>query len=252
MAAAYDSYDYPSYWIGRDYEHLSEISVIKDLLTRVKKIKTILEIGSGFGRLVPFYSYRAKKIILSDPSTKLLGMSKEVNRNKKKFKFIRSTLENLPKKIRPNSIDLIILVRVIHHLENVEDAFKLIRRFLKPNGYFLLEFANKANSKATIKNILKGNFVFPLDIFTTDLRSLKSIKNKSLPFFNYHPHLIKKLLNNYKFEIIDIRSASNTRSQILKKLFSVDFLLYIEKLFQRLFSLIYFGPSIFVLSRKRG
>jgi hypothetical protein len=53
MPAAYDTYDYPSYWEGRDYEHGSEEIAIKGFLNRIAKIKTALEIGAGYGRLVP-------------------------------------------------------------------------------------------------------------------------------------------------------------------------------------------------------
>ncbi len=253
MAAAYDTYDYPSYWVGRDYEHKSEVLAIKSFLNSIKKVKTILEIGAGFGRLVPSYSFRAKKIILSDPSSKLLKIARETYKhNKKNFKFIHSSLENIPQKLRAGSVDLIILVRVIHHLEDIPEAFEIINRTLKPGGYFILEFANKANLKSIIRQFLKGNFTFPLDITRTDLRSKKSIKKRTIPFFNYHPGKIKDVLNEHGFEIVEVRSVSNTRSTFLKRLLSTDTLLDIESILQKLFSFMYLGPSIFVLSQKRG
>ncbi len=90
MSAAYDKYDYLKYWIGRDYEHKSEVIALRALLTKIKKIKTILEIGAGFGRLVSSYSFRAKKIILSDPSAKTLKVARSAFKNKKNIKFIHS------------------------------------------------------------------------------------------------------------------------------------------------------------------
>ena len=73
MGAHYDSYDYPAYWQDRDYEHNSEIEAIKAFLGKIPEINNILDIGTGYGRLTPTYSFRAKKIILSDPSSKLLS-----------------------------------------------------------------------------------------------------------------------------------------------------------------------------------
>ena len=98
MSAAYDTFDYPGYWIGRDYEHKSEVIALKALLQKIKRIKTILEVGAGFGRLVPSYAFRAKKIILSDPSSKSLKIARGAFSGKKSIKFIHSCLENLPAK----------------------------------------------------------------------------------------------------------------------------------------------------------
>ena len=39
MPAAYDKYDYPSYWIGRDYEHGSEVIAIEGFLKIFQKSK---------------------------------------------------------------------------------------------------------------------------------------------------------------------------------------------------------------------
>jgi len=250
MSAAYDTYDYISYWRGREYEHKSEVVAIKSFLQKIKRIKTILEIGAGFGRLAPLYSFRAKKIILSDPSSKTLKIARETFRNRKNFKFIHSSIENLPSKIRASSIDLIVMVRVIHHIKDVDTAFKIIHRTLSPNGYLIFEFANKKNIKSTLKELFKGNFSFIEDTATKDIRSIKSIKRGTLPFLNYHPDKIKELLSEYGFSVIEERSVSNIRSMFLKKLFATDILIAVEKLLQIPFSFVDFGPSIFILAKK--
>lgn len=252
MSAHYDTYDYPFYWEGRDYEHESEVIAIKDFLNQIPKIKTILEIGTGFGRLTLSYSFRAKKIILSDPSAKLLKLAREKNKDNPKIRYLQSSLEHLPHKIRPNSIDLVIMVRVIHHLDDLEEALKTASKMIKEGGYFILEFANKSHGKATFKEICKGNLTFPLDIFPKDIRSVKSKKKKTLPFINYHPDTVQEALENLDFEIISKKSVSNIRSDRFKKLFPLSFLLSLEKILQGPLSNVNFGPSIFILARKRG
>lgn len=251
MPAAYDTFDYPSYWIGRDYEHKSEVLVIKNFLQKIPKIHTILEIGAGFGRLAVAYSFRAKKIILSDPSSRTLKVARETLKNKKNIKYLHSSLENLPSKVRPGSVDLIVMVRVLHHISNIEEAFKIINRCLSHGGYFIFEFANKKHIKATLRNVLNGNLSFLKDKSTTDIRSKKSIRLNTIPFLNYHPEKIKDILNNYGFDILEKRSVSNIRSPLAKRLFSVDFLVYFEALLQKPLSYLDFGPSIFILARKR-
>ena len=77
MSSHYDTYDYPSYWTERKYEHESEVIAIKHFLSKIRKIKSALEIGAGYGRLTPSYAYRAKRIILTDPSKNLLDLAKK-------------------------------------------------------------------------------------------------------------------------------------------------------------------------------
>jgi len=252
MSAAYDTFDYPAYWIGREYEHKSEIIALKSFISKIHKIKTILEIGAGFGRLVPAYAYRAKKIIITDPSSRLLKIARMSFKNRKNTKFIHSGIDNLATRVRPSSIDLIIMVRVIHHIEDIDSAIKDVERMLVHGGYFILEFANKKNVKTTISQFLKGNLTYPIDIFTSDIRSRKSIRRGTLPFLNYHPYTIEQKLLQNGFEIMDRRSVSNIRSGILKRIFSAHTLIYFERILQKPLSYLNFGPSIFLLARKIG
>lgn len=251
MAAHYDTYDYPSYWIGREYEHESEVLALKSLLDKIRKIDTILEIGAGFGRLTPTYLYRARKIIISDPSTRLLGIARDKYRGKKNVKIVQSRAENLTEKLPGSSADLIIMVRVLHHLEDTGNFLEAARKLLKPNGYLILEFANKNHIKATLREFLKGNITFPLDIFTKDLSTKKSAKRKSLPFQNFHPDLIRHKLEEKGFEIKEGRSVSNIRSPFLKRILPCESLLSLEKFLQKPLYYINFGPSVFLLAQKK-
>lgn len=249
MSAHYDTYDYPSYWKGRDYENESEIAAIKTLLNKIPRIKTVLDIGGGYGRLIPTYSFRAKKIILSDPSAKLLSVAKN-NLKDNKIEYVQSLIENLPDKIKSKSVNLAIMVRVVHHLEKPKKAFNIVHKLLKPGGYFIVEFANKSHGKAVIKELAKGNFTFSHDIFPQDIRSQRNINKKTIPFINYHPDEITRSLKESGFNVIEKLSVSNIRSTKLKSLISLKNLLSLEKVLQKPLSYINFGPSIFLLARK--
>ena len=250
MPAAYDTYDYPAYWIGREYEHESEVLAIRAFLQKIPKIKTILEVGAGFGRLVPAYAFRAKKIVLTEPSGKLLKICR-LSYPEENFSFVQTTAENLSKKIRSKSVDLAICVRVVHHVEEIDELIENTCRVLKYKGYLILEFANKKHLKATLLEFLRGNFTFPIDIFPSDKRSAKSIKKATLPFLNYHPDEIKRKLIECDFRVVETRSVSNIRSPFLKKLLSTETLISLEKTLQVPLSFLSFGPSIFVLAQKR-
>lgn len=249
MAAAYDTYDYQAYWEGREYEHDAEAVAIQAFLNQIPKIETALEIGAGFGRLVDTYSFRAKKVVITDPSSKLLKIAKEMHLGNK-YKFLQSSAELLPKKVHKSSIDLIILVRVLHHIVDPQEVFCMVNKLLTPGGYFILEFANKKHWKEMAKEIFKGNILFPVDIFPKDIRSEKNVKRKTLPFINYHPDAIFKMLTDAGFEITEKRSVSNIRIPTAKKLLPPEVLLGLEKRLQVILAPFNSGPSIFVLARK--
>jgi len=252
MPAPYDNYDYPAYWKNREYEHFSEFLAIKNLLLKIPKIGRSIEIGAGFGRLLPSYQFRVKKIVLSDPSARLIAKAMIKYKNNKRVEFIQSTLDNLKNRKKSKSFDLCIMVRVLHHIEDIDKAFENVSNLLKEKGYFILEFPNKSHLKASFKKVFKGDFTYPLNIFPLDLRSKKNIKNRTLPFINYHPDQIIEKLKSAGFDILETRSVSNIRSSLMKRIFPLSFLLDIEKLFQVPLSKINFGPSYFVLARKRA
>ncbi len=252
MSAFYDSYDYTSYWQGREYEHESEVIAVRELLNKIPKINKAIEIGGGYGRLVPYYIYRTKQTILTDPSAKLLSIAKERLANFKNLKIKQSTLLNLTTKFRTGSFDLAMMIRVMHHLNDPESVFDSIEKLLTPDGYVIIEFANKIHFKNLLHHVLKGNFKFINDTSIIDVRSEKSKKNKTIAFLNYHPNLIREELKKHNFEIIEMRSVSNIRNPFFKKHLPKNILLEIERLVQKPLSYVYFGPSIFVLARKRG
>ncbi len=144
------------------------------------------------------------------------------------------------------------MVRVLHHIEDIDQTFKIISNLLAKRGYFILEFPNKTHIKANIRKILKGDLTYPLNIFPIDIRSQKSIKKGTLPFINYHPDQILEKLKDQNFEIIEVRSVSNIRSSFIKRLFPINALIDAESILQLPLAKVKFGPSFFVLARKRG
>lgn len=246
--ALYDDFDYPSYWKGREYEHRSEVFAIDKFLERIKEIKHIVEIGAGYGRLVDSYAFRAKKITIVDPSSTLLKIAKK-DYKEKNINFVKLKAENVDSKFRKNSFDLAIIVRVLHHIEDVETIFENVQKILKKNGYFILEFPNKYHFKARFSEFLKGNITYRLDI---SRKEVPTKKRKKVPFYNYHPDKIFDCLAQAGFEVIETRSVSNIRNPLIKKVLSTHLLLSIEKLLQKPLSYFSFGPSIFVLARNKN
>jgi ubiquinone/menaquinone biosynthesis C-methylase UbiE len=252
MAAAYDDYDYPKYWNGREYEHGSEVIAIDSFFKKIGVGKKIIDIGAGYGRLAKEYDKYAKEITLAEPSKSLIRKAKEyLLNNKSEIKFVKSTIQNLPNKVKGKKYDVVVLVRVMHHIDNTGEAIKIASSLLPKGGYFILEFANKLHGKAILRNFLSGNFTFPLDIFPVDRRSKKNVKEKSISFVNHHPDVIKDLLKDSGFRVLEKRSVSNIRSRRIKRVVPVPILLRLATMLQLPLARVNFGPSIFILAKKK-
>jgi len=248
--AHYDGYDYTLYWKDRDYEHASEALALASFFARIGKQNSIADIGCGFGRLTPLYRKFAKHIYLVEPSRDLLTKARTRLKFSKKntIHYVQGTVENFEEKIKP--VDTLMMIRVMHHIKDADSAINALSQKIIPGGHLILEFANKLHGKAQIKELLKGNILYPFDIFPNDRRSRKNRTKEHISFYNYHPDIIDGLLKKYKLEVIERRSVSNIRSSRMKKYIPYRLLLFVERWLQKPLASLHFGPSIFILATK--
>ena len=230
------TFSYPDFWKGREYEHRAELSAIHKLLNG-KQFDTVADIGGGYGRLVDALSDYSKKIILVDPAHVQLNLVKDFTHTPPVLLEGNSEHTGL----EDESCDLVVMVRVTHHLLHPKPSFHEIRRILKPKGLFLLEFANSTNFKARLKNGFGPMLLSSIDMGST---------NMSVPFVNHHPTSIKRALREEGFVLLRELSVSNVRSPLAKRILRTNMLLRLEKLLQIPFAKIHFGPSIFILAQK--
>lgn len=249
MTSYYDSFDYPSYWKKRVYEDRAEKIALKKLLKKINSHGKIIDLGGGFGRLAETYSPFFQECLIVEPSGDLIRTGKEKNRELKNVTFLQDSLPKLSS-IKDRTFDLALMVRVIHHIKEPEIALKEVERILKDNGFLIIEVANKIHFLAKLRAVFVGNFDFSKDEDPIDRRSLKSVKENKIPFFNHHPKKILKILNKLNFETVEILSVSNFRRPVFKKIIPLPVLLLVENLLQKPLAKIFFGPSIFILAQK--
>src|SRR4030042_6617763 len=242
------AFNYRQYWQTREYENQAEKMALKKLLKLIPKNQrgSIIDIGAGFGRLTPDYAPLFKNCLLIEPSAKLLKEAKNFYQQDSHLSFQRSFVEKLP--VEDNRFDVVLMVRVAHHLQDLEPMIVEVKRILKPGGYFIMEFANKMHVKNRLEALLKLNFNF----FRSHLPENLKTKRNTSPFFNYHPNQIKTLLLSHDFQIVESLSVSNFRNSWLKKLVPLKLLLWLENIRQgiSLHQNLHLGPSIFVLAKK--
>ena len=249
MPSPYDLYDYLSYWENRSYEDKSERIALERFLKKIPQKKSLVDIGGGFGRLCSLYVNRFEKCVILDPSEKNLDTGKRIYSKYPNIEFIQGSLPSLP--FDKDQFETALMIRVAHHLKELIPSFTEISRILTDNGFLILEFANKNHFLAVLKAIFKFNFKYFSDFNPIEKRSQESIKENKITFVNHHPKKIISDLEKSGFEIIDILSVSNYRNQTLKRIAPLFLLIKLEKISQKFLSKIFFGPSIFVLARKR-
>jgi len=248
----YDNYDYSKFWEDnkRLYEDKAERIAIRTLLAGVdKKDKLIVDIGCGYGRLFNEYMDFGTAVLVDYSVNNLKNARERI----KKFLgddpdkissvfFIASDATSIP--IKSDSADVILTVRVVHHLDNPDGYFDEVRRILKAGGLFILEFANKRN----IKNIFRF-FLGRMD--TSPFNMEPSQIGETI--LNFHPEYISNFLKERDFVIKKRISVSNFRVSFFKKFPGTRTLIFFEKIYQKFFYFILLGPSVFlkcVLNKK--
>jgi SAM-dependent methyltransferase len=231
------AFSYPAFWANREYEHESEILAIERLLGE-RRVDTAVDIGGGFGRLVACLSRFARKVIVVEPSEvqrKLIGSFAP----DAIVKSGNAADTGLPVK----SCDLVVMVRVAHHLPNLEDTIAEIYKILKPGGLLVLEFANANHFKSRLRHYARLRAV-PRESVKVNAQEIE------IPFVNHHPAAVKKLLQVEGFTVLKQLSVSNYRSSFLKKLLPISTLLAWERVTQRPLAYMHFGPSVFILAKR--
>ncbi len=239
------NHNYLKYWEGRDYENAAEEIAIARLLKK-KHFGHAVDVGGGYGRLCIFLENFANKVTLAEPSQQQLDIAKEFLKDHPEIDRELLQADNL--KFKDGSIDLLTMIRVMHHLPDPTPEFKEIHRVLAKDGVLILELANNAHGRNRVKYALKGKGV-PAE--PVDIRSPEHKNEEEIPFVNHHPRTVIKQLQETGFKVDKVLSVSNLRSTAIKKFVPHSVMLSVEKLLQPSLALTYFGPSIFFLVRKK-
>lgn len=238
------THNYLKYWDGRDYENESERIALRRLLKN-KHFAHAADIGGGYGRLCVFLKDYADKVTLAEPSQQQLDIGKDFLKNQKDIDMILTQADDL--KFKDESLDLITMIRVMHHLPDPSAEFSEIKRVLSPDGYFVLEIANYSHAVNRVKHLVKGKKM-PLE--PVDIRSEKNKKDSEIAFVNHNPKTVIKQLAHAGLKVEKILSVSNLRSPGLKKVIPRSVMLNLETIMQPTLAKTFFGPSTFLLIKK--
>jgi ubiquinone/menaquinone biosynthesis C-methylase UbiE len=236
------SFNYLNYWEERGYEHAAEELAINNLL-KDKHFKKAVDIGGGYGRLSVLLENYADKVVLAEPSQQQLDIAREFLKDHPAVDRKLMQADDLD--FKNGEVDLITMIRVMHHLPDPTAEFKEISRVLSADGYAVIEVANYTHARNRIRHILKHTKM-PLE--PVNIRT-KNVEGE-VAFVNHNPHTIIKQLAHAGLTVDRILSVSNLRSPALKKVVPRRIMLAVEGILQPTLANSFFGPSVFFFVRK--
>jgi ubiquinone/menaquinone biosynthesis C-methylase UbiE len=232
----YEGYDYRGdFWPGRDYEDVVERIALRKLLPASGE--RLVEIGAGFGRLADMYT-RYSQVILLDPAKSQLRQAQERWADDKRFIYVTGDIYNLP--LSTSGFDVVLTVRMLHHLTDLSGAFHEVHRILRPRGTYILEYANKRNLKEIIRYLAGRSRKEPFSPQPVEYVPLH---------FNFHPSYVEGWLQKAGFLAEETLAVSSLRLAFLKRLLPLSWLARLDGLLQSPTGPLKLAPSIFLLAR---
>lgn len=244
VANQYDrGYDYTRYWDNRDYENAAEQLAIRTLL-KGQRFRHAADIGGGFGRLCLLLREYADRVTLAEPSLTQLKAAKTYLAETD-IEQIQMQADDL--KFDDKSLDLVTMVRVMHHIPEPAAEFAEISRVLADDGWAILEVANYGHFINRLRHKRRRE---PLPKDPVSILTSTEHGDESIAFVNHNIDTVVGQLVDVGLVVVRKLSVSNLRSQRLKRILPKPVLVGIERAVQRPFARIDFGPSIFLKLRK--
>jgi SAM-dependent methyltransferase len=247
----YEGSDYRTrFWENenRAYEDLAERIALRRLLpARVAgsgRGGRLLEIGTGFGRLVDLYR-GYEHVVLLDYSKSLLREARQRwsdvdPETGTRYTYVAADIYRMP--LLDGLVDTTCMVRVMHHMADVPGALRQIRRVIRPGGAFVLEFASKLHVKSVARWLLRRQEWSPFDPEPVEFVELN---------YDFHPRWMRARLAECGFSIERTRTVSTLRVPLLKRLLPAPLLAAADGALQWTGQCYALAPSVFVRARSQ-
>jgi ubiquinone/menaquinone biosynthesis C-methylase UbiE len=153
-------------WLAPHYDKLISSSH-REIWIRLldpKPGSLLVDAGGGTGRVVERMDCSWCRVIVADASYKMLRQAAE----KPRLSAVQSYTENLP--FSSNSIDRVIMVDALHHVDNQAATISELFRILKPGGILVIEepdirhFRVKLIAAAEKLALMRSHFLSPQKI----------------------------------------------------------------------------------------
>jgi ubiquinone/menaquinone biosynthesis C-methylase UbiE len=223
---------------GREYEDLAERIALHRLLPAAGR--RLLDIGAGFGRLSKVYG-GYEQVVLLDYSRSLLREAQERLGRDDRILYVAGSFYALP--FQPGTFDAAMMVRVMHHVEQVPVFLEQLRSVLATEGSFVLEFANKRHLKSILRYIARRQVWSPFDQEPYEFLEMN---------LDFHPTWMASRLAEAGFHVKRRLTVSHFRMPVLKRLIPARVLATVDGLLQPTGRWWQLTPSVFFQCAKEG
>ncbi len=231
----YEGSDYRTrFWEGqgRDYEDQVERIALRRLMPPTGG--TLIEIGAGFGRLADEY-LGYQKVVLFDYSRSLLREAQAQLGDDPRFIYVAGNWYQMP--FVAGLFETMVQIRTLHHAADVPALFQQLARIARPNGRYILEFANKKNLKAMLRYAVRRQEWSPFTLEPVEFAELN---------FDFHPRWIRAQLETAAFQPGQMLTVSHYRFGPIKKAVPTGLLVNLDALAQKTGNWWQLSPSAFV------
>jgi SAM-dependent methyltransferase len=200
----------------------------------------MLELGAGAGRNTPRY-VGFDRVVLVDYSRTQLQQAQARLVNSGRYVFVAADIYRLP--FADGMFDAATMIRTLHHMAEPSRALSQVRSALAPGATFILEFANKLNSKAILRYWLGRQAWSPFNLEPVEFARLN---------FDFHPRAVRDWFGPLGFTVERVLTVSHFRSALLKRIVPASLLAWLDSLFQWTGALWQLTPSVFIKAVARG
>ncbi len=189
----YQSIEYSSYW-RTNPERIAlarlENFILRNFTNGITKGRWAIDLGGGYGRLTDHYFPCAENVVLFDYSRKLLREAKQlyINREHEPI-YVLGDVNRLP--FRDRVFSLAAMIRVFHHLPDMEKPLNEIRRTLKNDHRFLFTYYNNRKLSSILRFLLGKQELSPFAVVH---------QNVDDHYYCTHPRYVDDLLKRKSFE----------------------------------------------------
>lgn len=226
------------FWAERPYEDAADRAALRAMLPRPGG--RLLDVGAGYGRLVNEYAGFGE-IVLLDASPVHVEAARERHSADPRITVVEADAAAMP--LEDGSVDVVVCIRLLHHLEDPSPVVREIGRVLRPDGVLILEVANKRNAKAVARWLLGRQSWSP---FRPGPATYKAFHH------DHAPGDVACWLAEAGLRVERRRTVSLFRFRPLTRRFEPAALVRLERPLQSLLGPLTPGPSLFVRARRVG
>ncbi|MDX9829422.1 MAG: class I SAM-dependent methyltransferase [Anaerolineae bacterium] len=216
---------------GREYEDRAERLALRRLLPPAGR--RLVDVGAGFGRLSDFYE-GYEQVVLLDYSTSLLRQAQERLGRDPRLAYVAANFYAMP--FAAGTFDAAMMVRVMHHVEDVPAFLGQMGHILAGGGSFVVEFASKRHLKSILRWALGRQRWSPFDPEPYEFVEMN---------FDFHPAWMRARLAEAAFHVKQCRTVSHFRLPLLKRLVPAGALAALDGLLQPTGAWWQLTPSVF-------